>query len=176
MSDSCGSDRAPRDPMQTLVPNGRYEVVYRSYEKGFPFGQERWFVHFEIVEPSEHAGKLLIRFVNIPPSWKGKRKGARVRSPGRSSNLGQDFITITGKRPPDRVTHPPDIYGGSMLTVLAEEVRETSDGKTRSPVPESARYSKIERIVGVIAGPHSHGMLNRSGRELELQHQPQPKQ
>ena len=52
---------AEKNPQETLVPEGEYSVAFLRCEKGFPFGEERWFAHFQIIDEGPYQGLRLRR-------------------------------------------------------------------------------------------------------------------
>jgi hypothetical protein len=143
----------PTDPLQTIVPAGEYSVAYLSYETGFVFGRGIYFVRFTIVEPGEYHGHVILRFVNVPKQWQGKKRDQKARSLARSSTLSHDYVSINGRMPPIRVFSPIDLYKDRVLRVKVVTVEDQNiDGK-RVKVPKDGRYSKINRIIRQEAGP-----------------------
>ena len=54
------------DPYAALIPEGIYQAQYLRCEKGRPYGVQRLFAWFKIVEPVVYSGTELVRFYNEP--------------------------------------------------------------------------------------------------------------
>ncbi len=129
------------DPYANLIPEARYRAVYLRYEKGKPYGQERWFAWFQITEHGEFFGLNLVRFYNVP------------RRPylARTHNLFHDYVAATGSRPPAKGL-TPDFLKGCEVLVEVTHVRNRIVGRRRIEQPEDCWYSKIDGIVRLTAG------------------------
>ena len=145
----------PQDPQQTLVPDGEYRVAYVSSGDGIAYGRKVFFVRFKIVEPVKFADRLLLRFVNVPKQWLGKRTHQKARSLARTSTLWLDYVAITERVPPARVFGPAALYKDSLLRAKVVTVKEQNVNGKRIKMPECAWYSKIETIICQEAGPHA---------------------
>ncbi len=143
--DAANLDKKPfrvnADPMETLVPQGRYRMSYLGHDEGNSYGRPVWFVRFQITEPGGYEGRVVLRFYNIP-------KGARL---ARSSNLAIDFINLTGLRPPATLTPDWFLKGCEVLGKVVT-VRERVDGRRRIQRPETLHYSKVDELLKITAG------------------------
>jgi hypothetical protein len=129
------------DPYPPRIPDAQYRAVYLHYEEGRPYGQPRWFAHFQITEPGEQQGVNLTRFYNVP-------KG---RFLPRSHNLFLDFVAVFERRPPTQgVT--PDLFKGCEFLVETATVKHQIQGRRRIELPEDCWYSKIDRLIRLTAG------------------------
>lgn len=137
-----------RDPMETLVPEGRYRMVYMEHEDGKAYGRKVWFVRFQITEPGKYQGLVILRFYNIP-------RGGRL---ARSSSLAIDFVNLTGLRPTASLT-PDRFLKGCEVLGRVVTVRDRVDGRRRIQLPEAVHYSKVAELLKITAGspPCLHG-------------------
>jgi hypothetical protein len=125
-----------------LVPEGRYRLAYVSWEKGCVYGREVWFVLFQITEEGSFFGLLVLRYYNAPK---------RPWLP-RSSSLALDFEAISGGlRPPANLRPDMFLKGCEVLAEVAT-VRHRIQGSRRVEIPETRRYSKVDRIIRLTAG------------------------
>lgn len=150
------SDTDPKHPFSNLVPEGEYVFSYVSEELGSSFGRAIWFVILEIAE-GQHHGKHLLRFYTAP------RQKSFL---SRSSNLAQDFIAMTGLRPPSKGFRPSELLHGVRVGAYVVTVNDRPPNKrdvdrfrrenqklpTRIKTPPAARYSRIDSIDRIIAG------------------------
>lgn len=135
------NDRRAGNPQETLIPEGEYQVAYRSYETGYVYDRIVWFVRCEIAD-GPYRGLPLLRYYNQP---------RRDRPLPRSHNLALDFIALAGRRPP-RTLKPDELLSGCIVLARVVTVREQRNGKRPIVLPEGAWYSKIDAFVRVVAG------------------------
>ena len=126
--------------METLMPEGRYRMAYIKHEDGNAYGRRVWFVWFQIMEPGEYEGLLILRFYNQPA-------GGRL---ARSSSLAMDFMALTGLRPPANLS--PDYFlKGCEVLGRVVSVTERVDGARRIQRPEELHYSKVAELLKITA-------------------------
>ena len=129
------------DPYSVRVPDGQYEAAYLRYEEGCPYGQPRWFARFKITEPGDRFEEEIMRFYNVP-------KGPFLP---RSHNLYRDYVAVFRRRPPSSgVT--PKAFKGCVFLVETATVKHQIQGRRRIELPEDCWYSKIDRLIRLIAG------------------------
>ncbi len=134
------------NPQETLVPEGEYSVAFLRCEKGFAFGDERWFAHFQIIDEGPYQGLLLIRYYNKP----------RGKTLPRTHNLWLDYTALFDRRPPKNLK-PKQFLKDSVVCAQVITVRHATRGKKREELPEALHYSKIERLLRIEAGPNIPG-------------------
>lgn len=129
------------DPFDTLIPEGEYRVGYVGYTTGKPYGRTVYFAVFKITELGNLNGLPILRFYNAYDT-------PRI---ARSSNLFLDYSVITGGRPPRGVT-PGLFLDGCEVLAEVVTVKASGGGQPRAEVAEGLRYSKIRRVLRVVAG------------------------
>jgi hypothetical protein len=151
-----GDDDDQANPLGTLVPDGEYALWFEKEELGSNFGRELWFVTFTIAEGA-HKGKRVLRFYSLP------RKGKFL---ARTSSLSQDFMAMTGLRPPSRGFRPSELLRGVLVGARLVAAKDRPPNKRdkerlrwekkkvplRIEVPEAQRYSRVTSINKIIAG------------------------
>ena len=130
---------APQD-LSTLVPDGEYYVIYKSFDTGVVGGSKKYFVHFVITD-GEHQGKPLTRFYNVP-------KGPRL---ARSHSLYRDYARLYGKRPPKRI-RPDQFLAGRELKAHVVKVARIQSGGSWQETPADLQYSKIDELMEITMG------------------------
>ncbi len=127
-----------------LIEPGRYEARLIDSETAvFFFGKSPrvilWFQicsmgpAFEQVVPAYYAARI---------TGKPRRRGGfRI---GMKSRLARDLAAMLGRRPPLELVPLEDLVN-VMLTV---EVVTVAKDSTQHAIPEGARYSKVERVLG----------------------------
>ena len=150
------SDEDPKHPFSNLVPEGEYVFSFVKADLGNSFGRAIWFVLLEIAE-GQHQGRRLLRFYTAP------RKGAPL---ARSSSLSQDFIAMTGLRPPSKGFRPAELLEGVQVGAHVVTIKDRPPNKrdierlrrekkklpARIEIPPAARYSKIDSIDRIVTG------------------------
>ena len=142
-------------PLSTLVPEGEYVLSFVKEELASNFGREVWFVTLQIAE-GDYKDQRLLRFYNPP------RKGVHL---ARSSSLAQDFMEVTGLRPPSKGFRPSELLDGVLVRAYVITVKDRPPNKrdrerlrrekkkpTRIEIPSDQRYSRVDSIHGIIAG------------------------
>ncbi len=139
------------DPYSTLVePGDSYVVMPLRIEIGSNYRRLIAFVRCQIVEPAEHSGLHIFRFVNLPAWWKPRARG-RI---GRRSNLWADCVSLSGRRPPagwfelERLYAADSMYRAKIVTVSETQ----GEGGRREPMHVCEHYSRIDRFLGQVAG------------------------
>ena len=153
--------QAQPNPLDTLVPEGEYVLSFVSEELGTNFGRTVWFVTLEIAE-GEHQGKRVLRFYNAP------RKGSFL---ARSTSLSQDFMEMTGLRPPSEGFKPSQLLHGVQVAARIVTVsdrppnkrdkqsldREKRKAPTRIKLPPAQHYSRVDSIHAVVGSQVDKG-------------------
>ncbi len=149
-------DENQTNPLSTLVPEGEYALVFVKEELASNFGRDVWFVTMQIAE-GEHQNKRVLRFYSKP------RKGAHL---ARSSSLSQDYMAMTGLRPPSKGFRPSELLRGVQVDAHVVTVKDRPPTKRdierlrsqkkailpRIEIPPAARYSRVDSIHRIIAG------------------------
>lgn len=132
-----------QDPMQTIVPEGEYVVTFRHCETGVVYNSKKIFGHFTIDAFGEdYDGLPLLRVWNC-------QKGRHL---ARSSNLGLDYMQVTGRRPPSTGLKPEHFLKDCRVRVDVVTVKRSSDSRVKADLPKDCHYSKIDRIAGLSMG------------------------
>lgn len=131
---------ASKDPRQTVIPEGEYEVAFLRWEQGKAFGSRlTWFGHFKVVELGDYFGEPLVRYWNAPN-----------KTIARNSNLGLDYMAVVGRRPPSTGLKPHMFL--TNCTVRAKIVMVKTNSRSTDELPEECWYSKIDQITGLLNG------------------------
>jgi len=129
-----------------LVPEGKYEVAYLSYETGKFFGQPKVMVHFSIINHDTYAGTPVDRFYNAmsligPPKRFGKYKAAC------RGDLVREHSRLVGEQKrSDRISF-------AILKekcVLAQIDTVTRDYRNQ-PLPQDEQYSRISKLLEILS-------------------------
>jgi hypothetical protein len=143
-----------------LIPAGSYNAVMVRYQgcimpswKNTP----KVYVHFKIVDPGEHFGKVLYRAYNVR---RLRGKAGTVGQPipncgfvvGRRSDLLKMLVRVLDVRiRPDRVSLHS--LKGCVLQINVRTVLIGTDDKGKqSFLPEALRYSVVDDVVRKVTG------------------------
>ena len=135
----CNSDRPP------LIPEGNYELGFvRAEEKAHLWGGRRkMFLHFKIVQPGEHFGKVLFMSANLPVNGRFSI----------SSKFLQQWVLAAGKAPNRHDRLSMSVFRGKVFLGKVRTVKDFVDcsGKTQTRDPASF-YSVVGQLLEVVAG------------------------
>ncbi|MBS0150715.1 MAG: hypothetical protein JSR31_07215 [Nitrospira sp.] len=129
----CTINRPP------LVPDGNYELAFiRVDRKKNLWGRMKLFLHFKIMNPGEHFGKVLFMAVNIPPNGNFSI----------SSKFLQQWVIAAGFHPGRRDRLSTRVFRGKVFFGAVRTVTQYvhSSKKMMDRDPESF-YSVVDHLI-----------------------------
>lgn len=128
-----------------LIPEGDYEVGYvRAEQKDHLWGgRKKLFIHFKIMQPGEHLGKVLFMSANIPVNGRFSI----------SSKYLREWSLATGKQPKRHDRLSTRVFRGKVFLAHVRTVMISvhSTGKIQRRDPASF-YSVVDHLLEVVAG------------------------
>ncbi|MEK7763478.1 MAG: hypothetical protein AAB433_18020 [Nitrospirota bacterium] len=136
----CNVDRPP------LIPEANYEVGFvRAEEKAHLWGGRRkLFLHFKIMQPGEHLGKVLFMSANLPVNGRFSI----------SSKYLQQWSLAAGKQPVRHDRLSTRVFRGKVFLGRVRTVKvfvNASTGKIEER-HASSFYSVLDHLIEVRAG------------------------
>jgi hypothetical protein len=135
-----------------LIPPGEYEAVAGRAYTATQFGVLKLIVPFEVLVednavPDGHRMAVLSRYYNA-------RKKTDRLSVSWSGDFARDYAVVAGHRLARRDRLHLSAFVGAFVRVevATVETRWMAGIKKHLPLPSYARYSKVARILSVIAG------------------------
>ena len=131
-----------------LIPEGRYDACFLDYQTAFLFHGRApkvlaWFQimtlgpSFETVIPAYYVVR----------GFRGKPKRRGRFDVGLKSRLARDLAAMLETRPPlDHI--PVDDVSTHIFWI---DVRTVSTDSKQQNIPKGARYSVMDRVIGVVA-------------------------
>ena len=125
-----------------LIDPGEYEVTYALHRFSTSFGRPNSTIWFSVISHGPAFGLYLARHYNLEWLKQGRFK------PKRHSDLVREYIAVTGE-PVKRLDRIPleDRYKGRVIRAKVRTVRKNG---TQKLLPELARYSVIECLLGSV--------------------------
>jgi hypothetical protein len=149
VAESDGDGEAKLDPFFTRVPElddkglpAKYSVALKKSELKTGFGRRTWWLTFTILDEGPHHLKLLIMYVHQIPA------GNRI---SRTSTFWKVYVAATGRMPTrhHRAVNPVEFLRGLAFEATVCTVECDSN---QVPLPDGAKYSRIDRLVARITG------------------------
>lgn len=120
-----------------IIPEGQYEVMYKSHKRQRYYNGEKLYVAFEIVEQGPYLGTKLFRAYNL---YSPMRRG---------SDLFKDLELLFGNRVKKKTKLPLRLFQGKVLKASVRTVRQN---KKQVVLLEHQQYSVVDSIISVLVG------------------------
>jgi len=120
-----------------LVPEGEYEVVFKSSKKARYFGGQKLYVHFQIVSPGPGHGEIL---------WRAYNCEERLR---RGMQLSKDLMKFYGSPVRKNMKLSLNLFKKKIFRV---RVRTVKQDYKQNEMPEHQWYSVIDSFLEAVTG------------------------
>lgn len=134
----CNVDRPP------LIPEGEYSLAFvRAERKNNLWGRTKLFLHFAVIDPGEHHGKVLFMSMNFPQSGNFPL----------TSKFLQQWSIASGVQPRRRDRLSTKVFKGKAFVGHVRTVKFfVHSDKKMKPRDPSTYYSVISHLIEVLVG------------------------